>query len=202
VECLINSVSKRYGRVSFHGVRRELTVLQAEAMGVSILQPRVTRDNYEQEFKGALGEVRERGIRDVVFGDIHLEDHRDWVEMACRARRVKAALPLWKVRTASVLDQLVKNGFEAYVVSTQAGLLGKKWVGRRIDKRFISDIKAMSRKSGIDICGEAGEYHTFVTDGPIFKKRIKLLRTGKVLIRGYWFLDIRDYKLVEKDDII
>jgi diphthine-ammonia ligase len=202
VVCLINSVSKRYGRVSFHGVRRELVALQARALGVSILQPRVTRTNYEQEFKKALKGLREEGIKTAVFGDIHLQDHRDWVERVCRLSRINPVLPLWKIETDAVLAELVKSGFEAYVVSTQASKLGKEWVGRRIDREFISDIKKVRKKSNIDICGEAGEYHTFVVDGPIFKKRIELLRTRKVFIRGYWFLDIKDYKLVEKSAII
>ena len=116
--------------------------------------------------------------------------------------RIKPTFPLWGIKTEALIKGFIEAGFEAYVVSTQANLLGKKWVGRRIDKRFISDIKGVRRKSSIDICGEAGEYHTFVVDGPFFKKRIELLRTRKVFIRGYWFLDIKDYKLVEKNVII
>ena len=199
VTYLLNAINKRYGRVSFHGVRRELIELQAEAVGIPLCQPRVNRTNYEEKYKEAILELRSKGVKTGVFGYIHLLDSRIWVEGVCRAMRIKPAFPLWGIKTEAVIKSFVKAGFEAYVVATQANLLGKEWVGRRIDKSFIKDLKKLRK---IDICGENGEFHTFVVDGPIFKKRIKLTKTRKVFIRGYWFLDIRDYKLVEKDVII
>jgi uncharacterized protein (TIGR00290 family) len=134
-----------------------------------------------------------------VFGDIFLEGGRQWVERVCRDMNIKPAFPLWGTGTEALIKSFIEAGFEAYVVSTQANLLGKEWVGRRIDKKFIKDLKRLKK---IDICGENGEFHTFVVDGPIFKKRIKLMKTRKVFIRGYWFLDIKDYKLVEKSAIL
>lgn len=199
IVCLLNAVRKRYGRVAFHGVRRELIELQAETMGIPLYQFRVNRDNYEEKYKEAVREVKRWGIKSGVFGDIFLADGRRWVEDVCRKTKIKPTFPLWGIKTATLIRNFVAAGFEAYVVSTQADLLGKEWVGRRIDKTFIKDLKKLKK---IDICGENGEFHTFVVDGPIFKKRIKLIKTRKVFIRGYWFLDIKDYKLVEKSVIM
>jgi len=213
VACLLNAVNKRYGRVSFHGVRRELIELQAKAIGIPLYQPKVNRNNYEEKYKEAIRELKTRGIRRGVFGDIFLADGRRWVEDVCRKMKIKPTFPLWGIKTATLIRNFVAAGFEAYVVSTQANLLGKEWVGRRIDKTFIKDLKKLSRFAGsrktlnhnnkeagkkIDICGENGEFHTFVVDGPIFRKRIRLMKTRKVFIRGYWFLDIRKYALADK----
>ena len=199
VVCLLNAVRKRYGRVAFHGVRRELIELQARAIGVPLHQFWVNRDNYEEQYKEAVREVKRRGIKGGVFGDIFLTDCRKWVENVCQKMKIKPTFPLWGVKTATLIRNFIAAGFEAYVVSTQANLLGKEWVGRRIDKSFISDLK---RLKNVDICGENGEFHTFVVDGPIFNKRIKLIKTRKVFIRGYWFLDIQGYKLIKKRVVI
>jgi len=195
ITCLLNAIRKRYGRVAFHGVRRELIELQAEAIGVPLHQFAVNLDNYEEKYKEAVRAVKAWGVRGGVFGDIFLEDGRQWVEKVCRAMGIKPAFPLWKIKTERLIKDFVAAGFEAYVVSTQANLLGKEWIGRRVDRSFISDLK---RLKNVDICGENGEFHTFVVDGPIFNKRIKLMKTKKVFIRGYWFLDIRKYALTDK----
>ncbi|MBI5399258.1 diphthine--ammonia ligase [Candidatus Saganbacteria bacterium] len=192
ISCLLNAVRKRYGRVAFHGVRRELIELQAEAIGVPLHQFMVNKDNYEEKYKEAVQAVKVSGVRHGVFGDIFLEDGRQWVEKVCRAMRIKATFPLWKIKTEKLIQDFVAAGFEAYVVSTQANLLGREWVGRKVDRSFISDLK---RLRNVDICGENGEFHTFVVDGPIFNRRIKLIKTRKVLIRGYWFLDIRQWAM-------
>lgn len=196
IVCLLNAVRKRYGRVAFHGVRRELIDLQAEAIGVPLHQFKVNMDNYEEKYMEAVKAVKKVwGVREGVFGDIFLDDGRQWVEKVCRAMRIKPAFPLWNINTERLIKDFVAAGFEAYVVSTQANLLGKDWVGRRVDRSFISDLK---RLRNVDICGENGEFHTFVVDGPIFNKRIKLMKTRKVLIRGYWFLDIKKWVLTDK----
>lgn len=199
IACLLNAVRKRYGRVAFHGVRRELIELQAEAIGIPLHQFMVNRDNYEEKYKKAVQELKAKGVKRGVFGDIFLQDGRKWVENVCREMKIKPTFPLWEIGTEALIRSFIEANFEAYVVSTQANLLGKEWIGRRIDKSFVRDLKKLKN---VDICGENGEFHTLVVDGPIFKRRIKLTKTRKVFIRGYWFLDIKDYKLAEKSDII
>src|SRR3989338_7320545 len=126
----------------------------------------------------------------MVFGDIHLEHCREWAEKVCEELGLKVIAPLWHRRPKKNFLDFINSGFEAYVVSCQADLIDEKFIGRRLDKIFLEDIS----KLGIDVCGENGEYHTLVTDGPIYKQRINLLKSQKVLRKGYWFLDIGKYR--------
>src|SRR3989338_5130934 len=122
VVCLLNAVRKRYGRVAFHGVRRELIELQARAIGVPLHQFWVNRDNYEEQYKEAVREVKRRGIKGGVFGDIFLADGRRWVETVCRKMRIKPTFPLWGIKSETLIKSFAEAGFVAYVVSTQANL--------------------------------------------------------------------------------
>lgn len=192
---LLNSVSKEYDRVSFHGVKSELISLQAQAIDVPIVQPRVTKDDYEQEFKKAILELKELGIRGAVFGDIELQEHRDWIERVCGELGVEPILPLWGRQPEQIFRDFIDAEFEAIVVSANADLLGKEWVGRRVDDKFVEDLRKVE---DVDLCGEAGEYHTFVTDGPLFKRRIMIQKIDKVLKNGYWFLDILSHEIKGK----
>jgi len=90
------------------------------------------------------------------------------------------------------------HAFEALVVRVKADLLDKEWLARKIDNAFMKDILKLKEKANIDLCGELGEYHTFVYDGPFFKKRLEILDFRKKLMEGYWLLDIKNFKIVEK----
>lgn len=196
VRWLLNSISKEYDRVSFHGVKSELVQLQAEAIGIPIAQPRVTKDTYEQEFKRTISRWRKiwkkRKIEGAVFGDISLRESREWTERVCKELGITPVYPLWGQKHKVLLEEFVQAGFKAMVTCTQANLLGKEWVGRWIDEKFIQDLQKFK---DVDLCGENGEYHTFVTAGPLFRKEISLLASRKVLKGGYWFLDILRYKI-------
>ena len=89
-----------------------------------------------------------------------------------------------------IITDFVAQGFEAIVVSAKADLLGSEWLGRTIDGKFLSDLKTV----GVTMCGEEGEFHTFVTNGPLFKRRVKILKGDRVLRDGYWFLDISEWQ--------
>ena len=188
VSYILNNVSKKYNRVSFHGVKSELVLLQSQVIGIQLVQLKVTKSNYEQEFKKVVRKLKELGVTGGVFGDIDLQEHRDWVEKFCRGLEIEPVLPLWDQNREQLLNDFINKGFEATVVSTKADLLGEEWLGRKIDKSFIRDLLEVR---DVDLCGEYGEYHTFVTNGPLFRKHIKILETGKVFRRGYWFLDIK-----------
>jgi len=198
VSHIYNSVSKEYGRVSFHGIKSELISLQAQAMGIPLVQREVDENNYEEEFKDALRKLKLVGIKGACFGDVELQEHRDWIERVCRDVGIEPILPLWGNDPGQILIDFIDQGFEATIVSAKADLLGEEWVGRRIDKRFMIDLYRLKKKRDFHILGEAGEFHTFVSDGPIFKQRIKIIETKKVLINGYWFLDIAKYELKSK----
>ena len=195
VTCLVNTVSAEFGRVRFHGVEKTMIQQQAAAIGLPLLQRATFGDTYEDDLKAALAEAIRGGAEAVVFGDLHLEHCREWAERICGELGVQVLEPLWGTAPADVLAELVDAGFEATVVGTQGDVLGREWIGRALDRAFVSDIRA---QTGIDPCGENGEYHTLVTDGPVFKRRLEITEAQETMIQGYWFLDIRSYQWVRK----
>lgn len=195
VSHLLNMVTTD-GKVSMtNRISSELLHAQAEAVGTKLIQRRTTWQNYERDFKKALSMLSKEGVITGVFGDIAIQDHRAWVERVCKEVDLKPVLPLWGMPCKKLLEEFVTIGFEAVLISADSKLFGKEWLGRKIDRNFI---KYLSRIDKIDLCGEQGEYHTFVVNGPIFKKRIKLFQGNRILKDGYWFLEIPEYELCIK----
>lgn len=196
VKYLMNFISREYQRVAFHGAPAELVNLQSQALGIPLLQRETTKDNYEAVFRQTLRELKEKDIHQLVRGDIFLLDLRDWVENVCSGEGMGVISPLWGNPVEDLLREFVSLGFKAVLTSAQAEKLNQDWIGRVIDEKFIEDLKLVHH---VDLCGENGEFHSFVYDGPLFTKRIEIAKTDKVLINGYWFLDIQEYKLVAKE---
>jgi uncharacterized protein (TIGR00290 family) len=169
--------------------------MQAEALNIKLVQKEVPKGGYEKTFREAIRFAKSKGISNLIAGDIFLLDCRNWVEKVCYKEGFKVVEPLWQIPSEKILLDFINVGFKAVVTSIQADLLDQSWVGRLIDRKFIEDLKKVK---GVDLCGERGEYHTFVYDGPIFKRSIQLLKTSKLYKEGYWFLDIKEYKLKEK----
>jgi diphthine-ammonia ligase len=195
ISCLLNMVSPDGQRSRTHGVSSGLLRLQAEALGVPIIQRRASWANYEQEFKKAVLDLKKEDIRSGVFGDIDLAGHRKWVAGVCKESGIKPIFPLWQRKRKNLLREFINAGFQASVVCVQSPFLGKEWLGRSINEEFIDDISSLEN---IDICGEKGEYHSFVFNGPVFEKRIKLLSAKKTKRGQYWFLDILNYEITKK----
>lgn len=198
VRFLLNFISQEYKRVSFHGARSDLVKLQAEVLGIPLLQKETTKDNYEKVFRELLAELKGNNINQVVRGDIHLEDLKYWVKNICGEQNINVVFPLWKKPTKELLIEFIECGFKAVITSVQADKLSKDWVGRTIDRKIVSELEGLGN---VDLCGEKGEYHTFVYDGPIFDSRINITKTDKVLINGFWFLDIQEYKVKSKGEV-
>jgi len=191
VSHLLNFISEEYKRVSFHGTEAKLIQLQAEAIDIPILQKETTRNGYEQEFKDAVKSLIPDGVTGMVFGDIYLQEHKDWVERVCRELGIEAIEPLWGQDPERVLLEFIDAGFEATIVSAKFALFDDKWIGRKVDREFLSHLK----DNNIDLCGENGEYHTFVTNGPMFRKKINITKSQPITRDGYWFLDTLEYSL-------
>jgi len=199
VRFLVNFVSQKYKRSSFHGISEELIKLQAECLGIKLLQYHVGLQNssYERKFIMMLKKLKNLGIKYFICGDIYLEEHPNWIKKQCDKIGLKLFEPLWKKPTFDLLNEFINLGFKAKVVSVNAKILPKEFVGRDVDKNFVSEIQ----KYECCICGENGEYHTFVYDGPIFKKRIKILDTEVVFKETFWsawFLNIKKVDIGEK----
>lgn len=167
-------------------LNQDVLSAQSHAMGIPLLQ--VDFLSYEQEVKNAIRTLNERGagIDGAVFG--HIGTHRNLVERICRDLEIELLLPLWNGDPETILRDFIDAGFEAIVVSAKAGVLGKEWLGRTIDEQFIGDLRGFN--SGLDLCGENGEFHTFVIDGPLFKDRLRIIKSEPIVRDGYWFLDI------------
>jgi uncharacterized protein (TIGR00290 family) len=194
VEFLLNFISKEYKRCCFHGIERELLKLQAKLMELPLVQKEVSADmqKYEEEFKEAVTELKAKGIRKMVFGDIYLLDHMNWVERVCKDLEVEPIEPLWNISPVKIIEEFIDLGFKAIVVSCQADKFGKDFVGRLVDESLLAELESKN----ICPCGENGEFHTLVLDGPLFKREIKVLKSEPVLKEGfwkYWFLDIKEY---------
>jgi uncharacterized protein (TIGR00290 family) len=154
--------------------------------------------NYETEFKDVLLSLKQEGVTGGVFGDIDLEEHRQWIDRICGEVALTPHLPLWGQAQEKILGSFIASGFEAVVVVAKADLFGEEWLGQKIDLDFLSYLSELRQRHGIQLCGEAGEYHTFVTDGPLFDQRIEILETSTVLREGYWFLEISKHSLRTK----
>jgi uncharacterized protein (TIGR00290 family) len=195
VSCLLNFVSKGTGRGCFHGIDNSLMRRQADSLGARLIQKEVSPDmeNYETEFKAAVRELMAEGADSMVFGDIYLLDHAGWVERVCGELGITPVEPLWNMQPRAIMEEFLGLGFKAVIVSCQADKLGKEFVGRYLDSDIVNEFERL----GVCPCGENGEYHTLVVDGPIFKDKIEILESEPLLKEGFWkhwFLDIRRFK--------
>lgn len=184
---LISMISEDGQYSRSHGLNPELLERQGMKIQLPVLQRKATWEGYEGEFKKVIIELNERGIRAGVFGDIDLQQHRDWIERVCEETGIKPILPLWGKERKGLLQEFIDKGFKAIVVTVNSELLDEGWLGRRIDKKFILDLEKMSH---IDLCGENGEYHTFVYDGPIFRSPVEFTIGGRILKDNHWFLEL------------
>jgi len=195
---LVNFISAESGRDSFHGVRRELICMQSEAVGIPLIQRETTWESYEKVYRGVMHELRGMGIDGLVTGDMDVVEHQRWVEGICSEFGLRALMPLWGLDSEGILRGFIDEGFEAIVVCLKADLFDGKWLGRKIDEQFITDLQDFRQNPDFHICGENGEYHTLVVDGPSFQKRISLTPGDKVGREGFGFYDIDQAKLTQK----
>lgn len=200
VSMIVNFVTLSNGRCCFHGIPVGLVKDQAECMNVELLQVDMpeTMEGYENKFRQMLGELKSLGFEAMVFGDIYLDEHRDWVEKVCGTENMQAILPLWNEQPVDLLAEMDSMGLQSTVVSCLERL-GEDFVGKRI----TSDLVGYFGREQICPCGEHGEYHTVVTDGPMFLgKKIILGETKKILKDGFWkhwHLEIKTWNLEEKN---
>ncbi|HEY4785495.1 MAG TPA: diphthine--ammonia ligase [Bacteroidales bacterium] len=171
-----------------HGMPKHLIAQQAASLGIEILQPVSDFKNYETIFKETIKTLKEKGVAGGVFGDIYLQVHRDWIERVCAEMEIQPFFPLWENNTTDLLKEFINDGFKTIVVSVNSKSLPQSWLGREINEKFIADILKLE---GIDPCAENGEYHSFVYDGPIFKKPVTFSRGREFFKDNHWFLNLQ-----------
>ena len=189
VHALLTTVTDPHERISMHGVREELLRAQAEAAGLPLRVVRIpessTDETYEELFARETDALKEEGVERYAFGDLFLQDIRDYRERQLGRSGLKAVFPLWGLDTGQLAENFVRHGFKAIVVTVDPKQLDPSFVGRDYDLAFLSDLPP-----GVDPCGERGEFHTFVYAGPVFDGPIAV-RRGEVVERdGFYFQDL------------
>jgi uncharacterized protein (TIGR00290 family) len=206
VKFLLSTISGNYKRLSMHGVREELIQAQADSIGIPLLKVYVyeaSNAEYEKQMNETLLKVKEGGINTVLYGDIFLEDLRQYRENKMAQLGMQCIFPIWKTNTRWMLNDFVQKGFKTYLCCINDGYLDENWCGRLIDLAFINELPAT-----VDPCGENGEFHSFCFEGPVFKKQISIsvgAKTYKALelktsdhptpikdvgTKGFWFVDL------------
>lgn len=185
--CLLTIIGEDGIRSRSHGLRRDVLEAQASAMGIPLLIRCATWAEYESVFVDALHGIRKEGVMAGVFGDIDFPPHLEWEEKVCAKANMTPYLPLWGCARETLLDEFLTLGYKAVIVTVNEKKLDRKFLGRMIDREIINEF----RKTGIDPCGENGEYHTLVVDGLVFSKPL-LIETGACTEHsGYCSLDVR-----------
>jgi len=169
-----------------HGLARKVLEAQAAAMDVPLLSASATWEEYEAGFIELLRAAKDCGATTAVFGDIDIPRHRKWEERVCRQAGLAAALPLWQQERLALLDEWWGAGFEARIIVAREGLVDRRYLGRVLDREIAEELAA----TGIDPCGENGEFHTVVTAGPLFRAPLRLRIDGQVLRSDCWFQDM------------
>ena len=198
VDLLLTTLSEATSRVTMHGVRQELLEQQAKSIGIPLqqimLQESPSMEAYNKLMRNTMLPLKEQGYTHAIFGDINLEDLRQYREQQLSQIGMQAVFPLWGKPTSELVREFIDLGFKAVVVSINARLLDESFVGHILDDSFINDLPA-----GVDPAGENGEYHTFVFDGPIFKSPVKYT-LGETVLKTYGAPADADDSCFKKED--
>ncbi len=189
VRGLFTTLNRAHKRVAMHAVSDHLLRLQAKAIGLDLLEIDLpdpcSPESYGEIMAAFLERVERTGIERIAFGDLFLEEVRRYREEAMRGSGIEPLFPLWGISTQDLSRELIRSGFRMYVTCVDSRVMPREFAGREYDKRFISDLP-----EGVDPCGENGEFHTFVFDGPIFRRPLSVL-PGQIVERdGYIYADI------------
>ena len=189
VVALLTTVTETYDRISMHGVRRELLHRQAESIGLPVeevtIPPQCPNSVYEERMGETILLYRGRGIRHVGFGDIFLEDLRAYRENKLMRADMTAVFPIWKVDTRELAARFIREKFRAITVCIDPRKLDRSFAGRALEASFFRDLP-----QDVDPCGENGEFHTFVFDGPIFREPITVEMGVVVERESFVFCDL------------
>jgi len=186
---LLTTITQDYDRISMHGVRRILLEQQAESVGIplrKILIPKTcTNEIYERLMAEEMEQLKREGIFRVAFGDIFLQDLKDYREQNLANAGMTGVFPIWKRDSRELVESFIYLGFKSIISTCDPRVIGQAFCGRVIDKRFLSELPV-----SVDPAGENGEFHSFTFDGPIFKQPVSFTVGEKVLRDGFWFCDL------------
>jgi uncharacterized protein (TIGR00290 family) len=189
VEALLTTVTEGYDRISMHGVRRSLLERQAAALGIPLevvfIPQAASNDVYQARMETAFARYRGAGVTTIAFGDLFLADIRKYREQWLARAGMTPIFPIWLRDTRELARQFIDRGFDAILSCVDTRVLECAFAGRSFDASLLADFP-----DGIDPCGENGEFHTFVSDGPIFGRKVPVVR-GEIVRRESWcFCDL------------
>ena len=190
IRALLTTLTEGYDRISMHGVREALLDRQAASVGMDLAKVRIPRDSsmqeYENRMRQTLEHYRDEGVSSVAFGDIFLEDLRKDRQDKLAQVGMEAIFPIWRRDTAELASEFIDAGFKAVITCADSQMLDGAFAGRDFDRQFLSDLP-----ESVDPCGENGEFHSFVHDGPIFFGKIPY-EVGEIVLRDnrFWFCDL------------
>jgi uncharacterized protein (TIGR00290 family) len=189
VVALLTTVNEAFDRVSMHGTRNALLRAQAAATGLPLIEVPLpfpcTNDDYEARMATAMDRIRATGADHMIFGDLFLEDVRAYREARLAGTGITPMFPLWGRPTDRLAHDIIDAGLVAHIVTCDPRVLPADFAGRRYDAALLADLP-----DGVDPCGERGEFHTAVTDGPIFSAPIRVTRGETVLRDGFAYADL------------
>lgn len=161
----------------FHDIDINILKQIATELGVNFYQASLKQESYSEMFEESLKKIKKNNDFDaVVFGDIDIQDHRDWCTQRCENIGVKAIFPLWQMDRITVVEEFINQGYQALIKRVDKNKLSKESLGKTLD----NDLMNYFAEINIDVCGENGEYHTLVFNGPLFKKTVPL-KLGKII---------------------
>ena len=190
ISALLTTITEDYDRISMHGVRRNLLERQVDSLGYPLEKMFISKNSSNEEYGSKMKEVLLRysklGVSAVAFGDIFLKDVREYRETNLSKVGMNGVFPLWKRNTVKLANAFINLGFKAVITCVDSNALDKSFVGRIYDKQFLRDLPP-----NVDPCGENGEFHSFVYDGPIFQKEVPFI-IGDVVLRDnrFYFCDL------------
>jgi uncharacterized protein (TIGR00290 family) len=189
VAALLTTVTRDYDRISMHGVRRTLLERQVASLGFPLHQVLITKgaSNHEYETKliEAVSAYRDQGIDSIVFGDLFLEDIRIYRDQFLARHDLRGIYPVWMRNTTEFIREFIDLGFKAVITCVNADVLDSSFAGMVIDESLLSALPA-----NVDPCGENGEFHTFVFDGPNFKEAVNFSIGETIQRDSFWFCDL------------
>jgi len=183
VKYLLTTINSEHDRVFMHGLRSTLLDIQAERMGLPLIKVSLPPSPDDSLYKNAMQEnmsqLKAEGIAAAAFGDIFLEDIKQYRESQLKTVGIKAVFPLWKQNSKDLVAMIEETGIEAIIVCVSEKYLGKDFLGRKINKAFLDMLP-----ENVDPCGENGEFHTFVCNAPYFSSPIPI-KTGETVYKNY-----------------
>jgi ABC transporter with metal-binding/Fe-S-binding domain ATP-binding protein len=200
IKFIVSILSENAESYMFHVPNIDLVSAQAEAMGLPLIEKR-TKGQKEEE----LNDLRDvlsgiKGIDGVVSGALASNYQKTRIDKLCKELKLESVAPLWQINQETYLKNLIKDGFNAVIVAVAAPPLDEKWLGKSLNEQTVGELVALNKKHGISLVGEGGEFDTFVTDCPLFRKKIEIIDSEKVWDKKTRSgqLEIKKVKLADK----